>query len=96
MDIIRSLIFGAFIYFVLQFWAERFNQVHKEEDDEYLEPGDEFMNDDDAKNGTVTLNKIERPKRSNAGTGVNRLEPSLYGKEYTSSINKQFAQLLIY
>lgn len=36
MEIIRSLIFGAFIYFVLQFWAERFNQVHKEEDDEHL------------------------------------------------------------
>ena len=36
MDIVRSLIFGAFIYFVLQFWAERFNEVHKEEDDEYL------------------------------------------------------------
>jgi Na+/H+ antiporter NhaC len=36
MDIIRSLIFGAFVYFVLQFWAERFNQVHKEEEDEYL------------------------------------------------------------
>lgn len=36
MDIIRSLIFGAFIYFVLQFWAERFNQVHKEQEDEYL------------------------------------------------------------
>ena len=35
MDIVRSLIFGAFIYFVLQFWAERFNEVHKEEDDEY-------------------------------------------------------------
>ena len=36
MDIIRSLIFGAFIYFVLQFWAERFNEVHKEEEGEYL------------------------------------------------------------
>jgi len=35
-DIFRSLIFGAFIYFVLQFWAERFNEVHKEEEDEYL------------------------------------------------------------
>ena len=35
-DIIRSLIFGAFVYFVLQFWAERFNEVHKEEESEYL------------------------------------------------------------
>ena len=35
-DIIRSLIFGAFVYFVLQFWAERFNEVHKEEEGEYL------------------------------------------------------------
>ena len=37
MEIIRSLIFGAFIYFILQFWAERFNQVHKEEEDESTE-----------------------------------------------------------
>ena len=36
--------------------------------------------------------KMERPKRTNAGIGVNRLEPSLYGKEYTSTISKQFAQ----
>ena len=36
--------------------------------------------------------KIERPKRTTAGIGVNRLEPSLYGKEYTSTISKQFAQ----
>ena len=35
-DIIRSLVFGAFVYFVLQFWAERFNEVHKEEEGEYL------------------------------------------------------------
>ena len=35
-DIISSLIFGAFVYFVLQFWAERFNEVHKEEESEYL------------------------------------------------------------
>jgi len=35
-DIIRSLVFGAFVYFVLQFWAERFNEVHKEEESEYL------------------------------------------------------------
>ena len=30
-----------------------------------------------------------RPKRECAGAGVKRLEPSLYGKEYTESISKQ-------
>ncbi|MDC1189434.1 hypothetical protein N8209_01375 [Gammaproteobacteria bacterium] len=35
MEIIRSLIFGAFIYFVLQFWAVRFYEVHEHQERKY-------------------------------------------------------------
>ena len=65
-----------------------FNIEDVYEDDEKLETEGDGPNE--MGDGEVESKSDSRPRRGNAGTGVRRLEPSLYGKEYTETVHTQF------
>ena len=67
--------------------------IENNDDDEsaYVEESDSTV--EEPMSSTQGASTHVRPKRSNAGGGVARLEPSLYGKEYVEFNNKKTSAL---